>query len=104
MSGMDQPPRPSTTEDVPAAPGWVEQSVDEIFASLPRQPALIGLRNAYLDCIAGAGGPGDLDAAHDRCRIALIADLKALLDPGEAALSAMEQKLEALEASITDQV
>ncbi len=53
-----EPETPSTTEDVPSTPGWVEGSLDEILSVLRQQPALTALRNAYLDCLAGARGPG----------------------------------------------
>ncbi len=96
--------RPSTTEDVPATPGWVEGSVDEILGSLPRRPSLAGLRNAYLDCLAAARGPADIDDAHDRCRLALIAGLRDGERIDEPLLAELNQRLEALEAAITEEV
>ncbi len=107
---MAEPPNavPSTTEDVPAAPGWVEVGVDEILTDpdcgLPNRPSLRGHRNAYLDCLAGAGRTGDIDEAHDRCRKRL---LTALVEhEGVAAEQArvIEQKLEALEAEISARI
>jgi hypothetical protein len=95
---------PGTTEDAPSTPGWVEGSVEEIFASLPPHPATTRLRDAYLDCLAGARAPNDLDASHDRCRAALLQALQQTLDPGTATLAALERRLEALEAEITDRV
>ena len=95
---------PSTTEDVPSTPGWVERSVDEIFGELPQQPSLAALRNAYLDCLAAARGPTDLGAAHDRCRRVLMTGLRERERLGQPALARLEQRLEALEAAITDQV
>ena len=96
---------PSTTEEVPAAPGWVEQGVDEILGDpalgLRQGPALTGLRNAYLDCLASPGRGGDLDAAHDRCRLALLRDLESQQAITTRARAALEQKLEALEADLT---
>ena len=35
MNGADKPVTPSGTEDTPATPGWVEDSLDTILASLP---------------------------------------------------------------------
>ncbi len=96
--------RPSTTEDVPATPGWVEGSVDEILAPLPRRPAVRALRNAYLDCLAAARAPADIDAVHDRCRLALMSALRERERIAEPLLAALEQRLEALEAAITDGV
>jgi hypothetical protein len=100
----NEPEIPSSTEDVPATPGWVEQSVDEIFSILPHQPAVLGSRNAYLDCLAGARGPDDMDAAHDRCRRTLIGDLRERQHFGELLLQQLDQKLEALEAEITTRI
>ncbi len=98
--GID-PEIPSTTEDVPATPGWVEGSVEEILAVLPAEPALAGLRNAYLDCLAGARGPGDVDAAHDRCRRTLIDALRDRQRVPAGLLQQIELALEAMEAEIT---
>ncbi len=97
----NEPELPSTTEDVPATPGWVEGSVEEILAVLPSEPALSGLRNAYLDCLAGARGPGDVDAAHDRCRRRLLDALRDRQRVPARLLERIEQALEALEAEIT---
>ena len=96
----NDPEIPSTTEDVPATPGWVEGSVEEILAVLPPGPALSGLRDAYLDCLAGARGPGDVDAAHDRCRHRLIDALRQQ-HLGEQLVRDLDQKLEAVEAELT---
>ena len=97
----NDPEIPSTTEEVPATPGWVEQSVEEILAVLPQEPALAGLRNAYLDCLAGARGPDDVDAAHDRCRRLLIEALRDRQHVPAGPLRQIEQALEAMEAEIT---
>ncbi len=96
--------RPSTTEDVPSTPGWVEGSVDEILAVLPQRPGLLALRDAYLDCLAAARGPVDVDDAHDRCRLALMAALRERERVDRPLLAAIEQRLEALEAAITAEV
>jgi hypothetical protein len=105
MTGpAENPARPSSTEEVPAAPGWVESSVDAIFATLPAQgPSLRGLRNAYLDCLA-ASVPGDLDAAHDRCRAWLLEQIARREGLSDAQCRTFEQKLEALEAEITARI
>ena len=95
---------PSTTEDVPSTPGWVEQGVDDILASLPQRPGLRTLRNAYLDCLAGAGRTRDLDETHDRCRRKLLTALVAHEHLPKATVSEIERKLEALEADISDNV
>nr|WP_321985625.1 hypothetical protein [uncultured Lichenicoccus sp.] len=95
---------PSTTEDVPATPGWVEQGVDEILASLPQRPSLRALRNSYLDCLASAGRTRDLDETHDRCRKRLLTALLEGEHFAPATVAALEQKLEALEAEISDNI
>ncbi len=95
---------PSTTEDVPATPGWVEQSLDDILASLPQRPTLRALRNSYLDCLAGAGRTRDLDETHDRCRRRLLTALLEEERLPQAVVDALEQKLEALEAEISDNI
>ncbi|MBY4641125.1 hypothetical protein K6L44_14260 [Gluconacetobacter entanii] len=103
MTGpAEQPALPSTTEDTASVPGWVEKSVNDIFAALPGQGApLNALRDAYLDCLAGAGRGEDIDAEHDSCRQALLDQVteRKLLDT--ATTQALTQRLEALEADIT---
>ncbi len=107
---MTEPPNatPSSTEDVPAAPGWVEQGVDEIFndpaVGLPNRPSLRGHRNAYLDCLAAAGRGGDIDETHDRCRRALLAALVDQEAVSTELARRLEQKLEALEAEISERI
>ena len=107
---MSEPPNatPSTTEDVPAAPGWVEQGVDEIFndpsSGLPNRPSLRGHRNAYLDCLAGAGRGGDIDETHDRCRRKLLTALVEQEGVSPELARGLEQKLEALEAEISARI
>ncbi len=102
---QDETQGPSTTEDVPSAPGWVESSLDEILSALPSEPALTGLRNAYLDCVAGVRSPEqDLDASHDRCRSTFLSGLEDKLGTDEETRRALEQKLEALEAEISERI
>ena len=107
---MNEPPNatPSTTEDVPAAPGWVEQGVDEIFdpssSGLPNRPSLRGHRNAYLDCLAGVGRGDDIDETHDRCRRALLTALVEQEGVSAELARRLEQKLEALEAEISARI
>jgi len=107
---VTEPPNaaPSTTEDVPAAPGWVESAVDEILedpsSGLPSRPSLRGHRNTYLDCLAGAGRTGDIDEAHDRCRRSLLTALTEQEGIPPDTARALEQKLEALEAEISARI
>ena len=84
----------SNTEDVPVAPGWVDQELDVIFAGLPE-----GHRAQYADCLA-ASRAGDVEAAHDRCQEQLLAQLDA--DGVEASVrEGLRERLEALEAELT---
>ncbi|TWB11268.1 hypothetical protein [Gluconacetobacter diazotrophicus] len=106
MTGpAETPAHPTTTEDVPAAPGWVEGVVEAAFATLPCSgPGVTILRNAYLDCLAGATRTEDLDAAHDRCRQALLKALASKEKVRPDLLRAFETRLEALEAEITARI
>ncbi|PYD47433.1 hypothetical protein [Novacetimonas pomaceti] len=107
MTGpAEQPALPSTTEDTASVPGWVEKSVNDIFAALPGAGSgsaapLAALRDAYLDCLAGAGRGEDIDTEHDACCQALLDQVteRKLLDG--ATTQALAQRLEALEADIT---
>ena len=107
---MSEPPNahPTTTEDAPAAPGWVEQWLDEILADpklgLPQRPGLRGHRNTYLDCLAAAGRTGSIDDAHDRCRRALLLALVEQEGVPRETARRLEQKLEALEAEISESI
>ncbi|MCX2559926.1 hypothetical protein OQ252_00730 [Acetobacter farinalis] len=102
MNGADKPAAPSGTEETPAAPGWVEDSLDRILASLPfSAETLAPFRAAYLDCLAGCGRAADLDSAHDACRQGFLRALKDSLGLEPAAARTLEQKLEQLELSIS---
>ena len=107
---MQEPPNatPTSTEEIPPTPGWVEQAVDEIFLdpqiSLPQRPSLRLLRNAYLDCLAGAGRTSDINEWHDRCRRELLTTLCAQEGVSAEQARILEDKLEALEAEISARV
>ena len=58
------------------------------------------MRASYLDCLAGSGGPGDLEGAHDRCRSMLLRGLEGER-VAEAELRRLDERLAALEAEIT---
>ncbi|MBB2166971.1 hypothetical protein HLH36_01135 [Gluconacetobacter aggeris] len=106
MTGpAETPAHPTATEDVPSTPGWVEGSVEAAFATLPCSgPGVMVLRNAYLDCLANTPRTEDLDAAHDRCRQALLKALAAREKIGPEALRAFETRLEAVEAEISARI
>ncbi len=91
---------PSVTEDGPTTPSWVETELDEVLAPLPARPTIARLRIAYLDCLAGIGGPSDAEAAHDRCRARF---LRALREEGigDDAMETLDHGLAALEAELT---
>ena len=99
---------PSSTEDVPAAPGWVEQGLDEILGDpelgLRQGPGLRHHRNAYLDCLAGAGRREDIDEEHDRCRRHLLLALTEQEGVAAGPARTLEQRLEALEAEISARI
>ena len=88
------------TEEIAATPGWVDQQIEEAFASLPQSDGLRRVRDEYADCLARSKAPGApsdmLGAEFNRCRIALKAGLKALgVDDG-----GLTARLEAVEAEI----
>ena len=99
---------PTSTEEIPATPGWVEQSLDEILADpqigLPQRPSLLGYRNTYLDCLAGAERTSDIDEWHDRCRRDLLTALGAQEGITAEQSRKLEQKLEALESEISARI
>lgn len=92
--------RPSVTEDGPATPSWVESELDEMLAPLPARPTIAKLRIGYLDCLAGIGGPSDVEAAHDRCRARFLTGLR---EEGisERVVDGLDHRLAALEAELT---
>lgn len=105
MNGVDRPASPTTTEDTPSTPGWVESSLDAILADLPvAAEKLAALRASYLDCLAGCGRAGDLDAEHDACRSAFLGGLSSVLDLSAPDRRVLEQKLEKLELDISSNI
>ena len=104
MSEAEKPVTPTTTEDTPSVPGWVEPALDSILASLPfGADQLAPLRASYLDCLAGCGRAGDLDMEHDACRKGLLRTLTDTLNLAPAAARTLEQQLEKLELDISAQ-
>ena len=92
--------RPSVTEDGPVTPSWVESELDELLAPLPARPTIAKLRIAYLDCLAGIGGPADIEAAHDRCRARFLHGLREE-GIGAGTVDGLDHRLAALEAELT---
>lgn len=92
-------------EDIPATPGWVESRLDQLWAEagIGGNGAAAEARNAYVNCLATctASRVDDAPQCQDVCRQELV---EALRQQGFAAeaLSALEQKLESLEAEIND--
>ena len=102
MNGVDRPASPTTTEDTPSTSGWVEGSLDAILAELPvTAEKLAAPRARYLDCLAGCGRAQDLDAEHDACRKAFLAELSSVLPLAAPDQRTLEQKLEKLELDIS---
>ena len=87
--------RTSLTEETPAAPGWVERRVREVFA--PLGDAANTARDAYADCLAGVRGAVDVDQGHDRCRRSALAALEGIAPD----IPGMDRELQALEAEIS---
>ena len=91
------------TEEIAATPGWVDERLDQVFASLPASAAVASARRSYADCLArdkAPAAPSDmLGAEFAECRPRLRA---ALLSAGmdHAALSKLDAALEALEAEV----
>ncbi len=88
--------RSSLTEETPAAPGWVDRRVREIFDPLGEAGSAAG--NAYADCLAGIRGAVDVDSGHDRCRRAAL----AAVEESGVDVDALDRTLQALEAEISN--
>ncbi|GBR03171.1 hypothetical protein [Acetobacter oeni] len=98
----DGPALSSTTEDTPAAPGWLEPEVDAAFATLNLSTAeLSRYRDSYLDCLAGVPRTTDLDTGHDACRLGLLRALKNGFTLDDAVWRAFGEKLETIESELT---
>lgn len=88
------------TEEIAATPGWVDERLEELFASLPGSEAVQTARAAYAICLAGDKAPGapsdTLGSEFATCRLALNRSLRAAgIETGP-----LEGALEALEAEI----
>ncbi|MFH7810950.1 MULTISPECIES: hypothetical protein [Acetobacter] len=105
MCDTEKPVTPTTTEETPSVPGWVEPALDSILATLPfTADKLAPLRASYLDCLAGCGRAGDLDMEHDACRKGILRALADTLGLPADAARTLEQQLEKLELDISAQV
>ncbi len=93
------------TEEIAAAPSWVEQRLDEVFAALPANPGLDAARNGYLTCLArnkAPAAPSDmLGAEFNGCRAVVRRQLAGLGLP-DAAMAQLDRQLEALEAEMAE--
>ena len=90
------------TEEIAAAPGWVESRLDEAFSGLPSSIPP-DARDRYAQCLAAAkqpAAPSDLlGAEFDRCRAQLMTTM-AGTGAGQATLDVLAKRLEALEAEL----
>ena len=90
------------TEEIAAAPGWVDERLDGVFASLPQSAEVVAARNAYLDCLAAQKSPAApsdmLGAEFNGCRSALLRSLRAC--HAEFDEAGLKQRLETLEAEL----
>jgi hypothetical protein len=93
------------TEEIPAAPGWLDERLDEAFAGIAAadDDRVGAARDQYARCVAGVkqpAAPSDLLGAEcERCRRALLAAL-AGVGIGWDALGQLGQRLEAIEAEL----
>jgi len=91
------------TEEIPAAPGWLDERLDEAFAGIATDDRVGAARDQYAQCVAGAkqpAAPSDLLGAEcERCRSLLLASL-AGMGIGDDALRRLGQRLEAVEAEL----
>ncbi len=91
------------TEEIPAAPGWLDERLDEAFAGIAGDDRLGAARDQYAQCVAGAkqpAAPSDLLGVEcERCRKLLLAAL-AGMGVGNDALRQLGQRLEAIEAEL----
>ncbi|NHN89094.1 hypothetical protein [Acetobacter conturbans] len=92
----------SSTEEGPAAPGWLEPEVDKALTvlGLPADK-LQTFRDSYIDCLAAAPRGEDLDVAHDACRRGLLAALRPAFTLSDETERRLEQALEAVETRLT---
>ncbi len=91
------------TEEIPAAPGWLDQRLDDAFAGIEGDDRVGAARDQYVGCLAGAkapAAPSDLLGAEcERCRSLLLASL-AGLSIRQDVLDRLGQRLEAIEAEL----
>lgn len=99
----DRPAVAVSTEDGPAAIGWLEPEVDRALTGLGL-PAdrLRSFRDSYIDCLASAPRGQDLDAAHDACRRGLLDALRPAFGLDAETSRRLELALEAVEAMLTE--
>ncbi len=91
-------------EEIPATSGWVEERLDEIWAScgIDGSSGVASARNTYLGCLATCGtGADDPERCQDLCREAFIGSLRGARIP-VSQIAALESQLERLEAEITE--
>lgn len=92
-------------EDIPATPGWVEERIEQLWAEtkIGNSGPAVDARSAYLNCLAGCSVnmAGDSEVCQDVCRQQLMEALHKQGFDAEA-LEVLEQKLESLEAEITE--
>lgn len=90
-------------EDIPAAPGWLDERLDKAFAGIAGDDRVGAARDQYANCLADAkapAAPSDLLGAEcERCRSLLLASLAGLgIERG--VLDRLGQRLEAIEAEL----
>ena len=91
------------TEEIPAAPGWLDERLDEVFANLGAGDEFAAARDRYASCLAGTKAPAApsdlLGAESEPCRRRLLASLESMgVDP--SVLDAFGRRLEEIEAEL----
>ena len=93
-------------EEIAATPGWVDQRLDEVFAGLPREPAVRACCDQYAACLAGEKEPSTptdaLGTEFNDCRAALMTAL-AGAGVDDAIRADLDIKLEVMEAEIAEE-
>ena len=91
------------TEEIPAAPGWLDERLDEVFASLGGGDRFAAARDQYASCLAGTKAPAApsdlLGAEGEPCRRRLLASLESM-GVDQTVLDQLGKRLEEIEAEL----
>ncbi|MDG6093533.1 hypothetical protein LOC54_00130 [Acetobacter sp. AN02] len=91
-----QAEQPGATEEGPAAPGWLEDSVARAFATLPATvPSSV--RNTYIDCLASVRRGSDVEGTWNACQAGVmraLASVPELTDDQRETFRLLLEKIE----------